>query len=201
MRMVAIVGRSEYRGEEAKAVVLAASRSFRDRAGLSRMHRRAERIETLPPHRRSVERAMLAVEEKIVKALWVLQRSCSSDAPRGYEGRNGLDYMPEAIDIYGQAVAKGGYEIPPPRPAVPESKEITEAESVKRWLLLLDPIEARVLNVGAMSKRGDAGRRVSWIRVRSRLPELKDMPERTLKHTYTSALRNIVAHLTVERLR
>jgi hypothetical protein len=200
MRMETIVGSRVYKGEEGKAVRVEASRVVLERAGLSRMTRRAERVDTLPPHRRSVERAMLAVEEKLVKALWVLQRSGSSDAPKGYEGKNGLDYMPEAIDIYGQAVDKGGYEIPPPRPAVPHSKEISEAESVKRWLLLLGPLEARVLNVGAMSKRGDAGRRVSWIRVRSRLPELNDMPERTLKHTYTSALRSIVAHLTSERL-
>ena len=182
-------------GEEAISVRLEASRSIVARHN-SRMDYRYDRVETLPLHRRSVERAMLGIEEKLVKALWVIERSTSSDKPRGYDGRNGFDYMPEAIDLYGEAVAKGGYETPPARPALPESKEITEARQTQRLLELLDdPREARVLTVGAMSKRGDPGRRVNWSRVKERLPELKGFTDRHLRGIYSAALRSMVAEL------
>ena len=186
--------------EEGKVIALEVSRAFRERQEQARLSKRAARVEALPPQRRSVERAMLAVEEAFVRAMWVLQRGTSEDRPVGFSGNTGLNYLAEHVDLIGQAVANGGWLIPEPRPAIPASKEITAAENCQLWLRYLAPLEARVLTVGAMSKRGDAGRRVNWIRVRSRLPELKDMPERTLRHTYTSALRNIVSHLTAERM-
>ena len=64
----------------------------------------------------------------------------------------------------------------------------------------LDATEARVLTVGAYSKRGDAGRKVNWMRVKARLPEIAHYTNRHLQGIYTSALRNIVSELTAQKL-
>lgn len=197
MRMVTIHGSRTLDGEEALALRLAASESLRRHSG--RMAVRAQRIEHLPIERRSVERAMLAVEEQFVKGMWVLQRAMTSDGHRD-KGRCGLPYFQEALDRYAQAIEKGGWDVPPPRPAVPTGKEIDAANATQGWLNYLDPVEARVLTVGAMSKRGDAGRRVNWARVRLRLPELADYSTRHLQGIYTRALRNVVAELSLRRM-
>ena len=60
--------------------------------------------------------------------------------------------------------------------------------------------EAKILVVGATSKRGDAGRRINWLRLRAGLPELADMTIRTLQRRYQDALRAIVSELTIARL-
>ena len=198
VRIVTIHGSKRLEGAEALAVRLAASEALRANS-LERMSRRAARIDTLPPHRRSVERAALAVETQFVKGLWVLLRATSSDGPRS-SGRCGLAYMPEAVDRIGQAIDKGGWDMPPPRPSLPSSKEIDAATETQNWLQFLEPTEARVLTVGALSKRGDAGRTINWNRVRSRLPELADYSTRTLQGIYSRAVRNIVAELTARQM-
>jgi hypothetical protein len=164
-----------------------------------RLASRVARIDTLPAHRRSVERAALAVETQFVKGLWVLQLAVNSDGHRP-SGRCGLAYMQEAVDRIGQAIDKGGWDMPPPRPAIPSSKEIDAATETQKWLDCLEPTEARVLTVGALSKRGDAGRKVNWMRVRPRLPELGDLSVRSLQAIYARALRNIVAELTARQM-
>lgn len=190
-------GSQTFTGEAAKAVVLDASRRFTARAEVSRAARRLERVDRLPAERRSVARAMILVEIKFVKAMWVLERAVSSDGARGHASRNGIDYMQDRIDQYANAVANGGWMIPAPRPSLPSSKEIDEAVRVQRWLEFLDPADARLLTIGAMAKRGDAGRKINWMRVRPGLPELKDAPVRTLQSYYSRALRHMVAELAV----
>jgi hypothetical protein len=140
---------------------------------------------------------MLMVEIKFVKALWVLERSVSPDGARGHSSRNGIGYFHDRIDQYANAVANGGWHTAAPRPSLPGSKEIDEAVRVQRWLEYLDPTDARLLTIGAMSKRGDAGRKINWMRVRGGLPELKDEPVRTLQAAYTRALRHMVAELAM----
>lgn len=184
--------------EEGQAAALTSGRIVRDRFSRDRLQRRANRVDAGPPERRTVARAMLAVEERLVKALWVLERSAAKEGAVAFSSRNGVPYLPEYVDRYGQAIA--GHEPPMPRPAQPVSKEISEAEKVKLWVLWLDPKKARVLSVGAMSKRGDAGRRVNWLRVRSRLPELADYSTRSLQKIYTDGLHDIVTELTLSHL-
>jgi hypothetical protein len=179
------------------SVLIEASNRFIERAEQSRMARRLERTDRLPVERRSVARAMLLVELKFVKALWVLERAMSADGARGHAKRNGLDYMHDRLDQYAQAVANGGWFVPAARPALPSAKEIDEASKVQRWLEFLDPCDARLLTIGAMSKRGDAGRRINWMRVRESLPEIRNEPARTLKEGYTRALRHMVAELAL----
>lgn len=195
-RLVVVHGSRTLHPDEADALLRHISANMQARTLVGR---RYDRIETkVAPQRRSVERAMLVVEEAFVKAMWVLQRTTGEDRPEGFEGNNGINYLAENVDRIGQAVANGGWIMPAPRPALPSSKEITAAENAHLWVRYLEPTPARVLTVGAMSKRGDAGRRINWLRLRSRMPELIDVPQRTLQHVYTSALREIVHRLSVE---
>lgn len=192
-KLVVIHGGKELSANDGETLLLEWSQRFeRNR---SRMESRYTRIEGLPPLRRSVERAMLVVEEAFVKAMWVLQRTQGGDGPAGYSNA-GLAYQHDRLDRYVQALANGGWQTPAPRPAIPSAKEITAAENAHLWVRFLEPAQARVLTVGAMSKRGDAGRKVPWMRVRPRLPEFKYHTVRHLQGIYTSALREIVAALT-----
>lgn len=197
MRMVTVYGSQTLTGDAALALRLEASKGLRDRAELSLAARRLERTDRLPIERRSVARAMILVEIKVVKALWVLERAVSADGARGHSSRNGLDYMQDDVDRIGQAIANGGWHIAAPRPGLPSSKEIDEAAKVQGWLGFLDPSDARLLTIGAMAKRGDAGRKINWMRVRPGLPELKDVPVRTLQSYYVRSLRHMVAELAI----
>jgi hypothetical protein len=197
MRMVTMHGATVVKGEAALALRLAASQSFRD----ANLRRRLERVEIRhrhTPERLSVEKAMLSVEEAFVKAIWVLQRTEGGDGPAGYT--SGMSYRAEDVDLIGQAIAEGGWKTPAPRPAIPSAKEITAAERIQTWVLMLEPLPARVLTVGAMSKCGDAGRKVNWMRVKGRLPELDGYSTRSLQGLYTGALRDLVAELTTQRM-
>lgn len=196
MRMVTIYGSKQLEGQEALTIRLQASAGVMAK-NAERLSSRVARIASLPNHRQGVERAALAIEARLVKGLWVLQLAVSADSPRA-SARNGLSYMQDNVDRIGQAIANGGWDAP--RPALPSSKDIDAATETQKWLEFLDPVEARVLTVGAMSKRGDAGRRVSWDRVRVRLPEMSYYSTRSLQGIYTRALRNIVAELTMEKI-
>lgn len=187
--------------EQGKALAIAVSLSIRERSEQGRIARRIARTDKLPLERRSVARAMLFVEIKLVKALWVLERAISADGARGHSTRNGIEYMHDRLDQYANAIANGGWHVAAPRPALPSSKEIDEAQQVQRWLSWLPPEEARVLTVGAMAKRGDAGRKINWMRVKGRLPEIRDYTDRHLRGIYSSALRNIVAEQAFGSLR
>jgi hypothetical protein len=180
-----------------EAVLIEASERFRANHEFARVSRRLERTDRLPIERRSVAKAMLLVEIKVVKALWVLERAVSADGARGHSSRNGIEYMHDRLDQYANAIANGGWFTPAARPAVPSSKEIDEAVKVQRWLGFLDATDARLLTIGAMAKRGDAGRKINWMRVRPSLPELGGVPIRTLQSYYTRALRHMVAELAM----
>lgn len=184
-------------GEEATVVRIEASRRMAERNESSRIELRLARTDKLPIERRSVARAMLMVEIKFTKALWVLERAVHADGARGHSSRNGLAYMHDRLDQYANAVANGGWIAPAPRPSLPSSKEIDEAVKVQRWLEYLDASDARLLTIGAMSKRGDAGRKINWFRVRASLPEIHDAPVRTLQASYNRALRHMVAELAI----
>lgn len=198
MRMIVELNGKQVPKDQQKAFLVDVSRSFRE-SSLQRRFQRAEVRHRHTPERLSVEKAMLTVEAAFVNALWVLQRTEGGDGPCGYVS-GGIAYEMEAVDAYGQALANGGWQTPAPRPAIPSAKEISAAERVQTWVRLLDPLSARVLTVGAMSKRGDAGRKINWERVRHRLPELAGYSRRSLQGIYTGALREIVAELTTERM-
>lgn len=199
LRIITVVNGRELKGPEGERVRIEASyglKAVQMLASESKLARRLSRIDDLPLERRSVARAMLLVESKFVKALWVLERAVRADGI-GHASRNGLAYMHDRLDQYAMAVANGGWIAPPARPSLPTGKEIDEAVKVQRWLEYLDAIDARLLTIGAMSKRGDAGRKINWFRVRASLPEIGDSPVRTLQAAYSRALRHMVAELAL----
>lgn len=143
----------------------------------------------------SVRFAMRAIEQRIVRGLWVLEISQASDGPRE-ANRNGLEYMRERLDHY----AAGEWQHGTARPPVPSSKEIDAAREAQGWIEWLDDEQARLLNLAAMSKRGNRNNRVIWERVIARMPQLRGFKLRTLQDRYDSALRWIVAEMTVQTL-
>lgn len=181
--------------ETGKAVLAQVSESFHN----TRLRRRLERCEMRhrhTPERLSVEKAMLAVEERFVAAMWVLERALPQEGVAGYGNRAGMDYLREEEDHW----LAGRWQHIAPRPAVPSGREIDAARKAHGWVRHLDELQARVLTVGAMSKRGDSARKVNWNRVRSRLPEIESYTVRHLQGLYSGALRAIVGALTMERL-
>lgn len=187
--------------EEATVVRLVASKRIAEQNEVERAKRRLARVNEMPIERQSVARAMLFVEIRFVKALWVLERALSAEGAMGHSSRNGLDYFHDRLEQFANAVANGGWHVAAPRPPVPQAKEIDEANKCKDWLRYLEPTEARVLTIGAMMKKGDVGRRINWMRVKGRLPEFYEYTDRRLRGIYSSALRNIVAEQAFETLR
>jgi hypothetical protein len=186
--MVAIVGRSEYRGEEAKAVVLAASRSFRDRAE-AHIDRRIRRFNGCP-ERLSVAKAMFAIEQRIVEALWTLAR-LPNDRGIGFAQRNGVGYFHDYADKVEQAKA-AGWLTTPPKPSPPDARAIDAMTEPLEWLRLLERGNAKLLSEGAMSRRGDMANPVRWSRIRKSL-EMEHLTIRTLQRRYEQALRDLIA--------
>lgn len=186
--------------QEGKVIALEISRAMRER------RERQEQVRALArrPERgdaADIRFAMRCVEHRIVRGLWVLELSLPSDGP-AYTARHGLDYMNDHSDVdarYTDAAGKK-WEAPPPRPAIPSNREIESAKEAKSWIEWLDPAQARLLNLAALSKRGDRERRIDWERVFSRLPHLRQTKLRTLRDRYDQALRNIVAEMTIRRL-
>jgi hypothetical protein len=197
VRMVAIVGSQEFSGKDATAVILDASNAFRQRQA-ERLSRRVHRING-SPERLSVQRAMLAVEDRLVHALWVLAR-LPNERGVGYATRHGIDYTPDRVDRYAEAVAAGGWRDSAPRPAVPSAKAIDQMYEPLSWLKFLDRTTARLLTVAAQSKRGETACNISWGRVRQTLPELKDYTTNRLHRVYRDGLRTIVNELTLARM-
>jgi hypothetical protein len=174
-----------------------------ERMNARRLHSRLDRIEkrhSHSPERLSVEKAMLAVEERIVRAYWVLAR-LPNDKGIGYARRNGVDYMLDRDDRFANAVSAGGkWEQQAPRPATPSGKDIDAMQEPFEWLRWLDEADARILAAGAMWKRGDAGRNVNWIRAKAGNRSIANFTNEQLKQKYRQALRTIVAELTARRL-
>lgn len=196
MRMVAIVRSRTVSGDEAKAVALEASRSFRQRQE-ERFDRRVCRF-SHSPERLSVAKAMFAVEQRIVEALWTLAR-LPNDRGIGFASRNGVGYLDERADLYANAVAAGGWLTTAPRPAPPSAKAIDAMHEPLEWMRQLERSTAKLLTEGAMSRRGDMANPVRWSRIRKKL-EMEHLSIRTVQRRYEQALRDIVSQLTIARL-
>lgn len=202
MKVDVIHGSRRVPRDEAKALLVSVSENFRANQLRGRLERARHRNAHLPRERQSVAVAMLAVEDRLVRAFWTIARLPLTAAPQSAR-RWGLVYYHDDSDtMAGYADAAGGkWDSLAPRPALPSAKAIDDATAVLDWLLLCDDVPLRrVLVIGATSKRGDAGRKVNWIRVRAALPELSKVSRRTLQRRYEDALRCIVAGLTLARV-
>jgi hypothetical protein len=194
-----IHGSRELGAEEAEALSLSVSARFRAK----QLERRAERSNKNndAPERRSVAIAMLAVEERLVKAFWTIARQPARNLGPALLSQCGLDYTPERGDLVGYADAAGGkWQSVAPRPAIPSGKEIDDANGALDWLLFIDEGRRKILVAGATSKRGDTGRQISWPRLRQGMPEFAGLSTRTLQGRYRESLRIIVNELTLARL-
>jgi hypothetical protein len=194
-------GGKELPAAQGSALLLDISVKINARRLQRRVERATRRNEGFP-ERQSVAIAMLAVEEHIVKALWTIARQPLGKAGPVLIGRCGIDYLHDRSDIHSiYADSPGGkWDSVAPRPALPSSKEITAADRVQDWLLLIDDENLRkLLVVGATSKRGDAGRQINWIRIRQGMRELDGIAARTLNFKYQEALRVIVSELSLAR--
>ena len=200
MRMVAVSGSRVLTGEQARATVIDWSRAFKERqerqALIDAMARRPRKGDAT-----NVRFAMRSVEQRIVRGLWVLEISQEPDGPR-LQRRHGMQYMREHGDVdWRYEDAPGGkWGAPAPRPALPSAEEIDAAREAQGWITMLDDQQARLLAVAALTKRGDRSNRVLWERVKDRLRLPEKTPLRTLQDRYDSALRRIVAELTVRHL-
>lgn len=194
---------TEHRGrvlseEDGLALRVEWTRSFNQKREANLMAKRFARVDRLPAERQGLERAKLSVEQAFVKAIWVIERLHWNEGPRLSSG--GLSYVEDQMDRYIQALANGGWQTPAPRPAVPSSKDISNAERVQLWTTLLAPDQGRLLITAAMTKRGDAGRKVDWDRVRKRMPELEGYSQRSLQGRYVDALETLVSELSAAQL-
>lgn len=200
-REVTVIGERMLSAEEAKRVRAEISESFRARAAA----RVQERVVRLPdaPERRSVAVAKLAVEIRLVKAFWTIARQPLGAASPMDDRRCGIDYIHDSSDTHARYTdaPSGKWEAVAPRPSLPSSKDIDQANAALDWLLLIDDEKLRkMLVMGATSKRGDVGRRINWIRLRVGLPEYASMTIRTMQRRYQEALRIIVTELTIARM-
>lgn len=143
----------------------------------------------------SVRFAMRAIEQRIVRGLWVLEISQSPDGPKR-QTQHGIAYLPEYLDRYGTIASGGEWTEGRPTPAVPSNKEIDAALEAKSWISWLDEEQARLLNYAAITKRGDRRARVKWDKVKARLRLPDDYSIRTLQDRYDRCLRTIVAELS-----
>lgn len=205
VRLSVVHGGKELTADQGNALILSASARIRARQLERRLEQSFRRNEAVP-ERHSVAKAMLAVEERLVKAFWTIARQpipVNATAPR-HAARNGVDYFPDAgMDSLARFVdaAGGKWDSVAPRPSLPSSRAIDDANAALDWLLLIDDETLRkLLVVGATSKRGDAGRRISWERLRPSLPQYADVTTRTLQRKYAEALRIIVSELTLARM-
>lgn len=184
-----IVGSRVYKGEAGLAQRLEASRVVRERTE-ARLARRVKRFGHCPD-RLSVAKAMIAIEQRIVEALWTLAR-LPNDRGIGFAKRNGVGYMDERADLYANAVAAGGWLTTAPKPPPPSARSIDEMYAPLEWLRHLERSQAKLLSEGAMSRRGDMENPVRWSRIRKTL-EMEHLTIRTLQRRYEQAIRDLIA--------
>lgn len=198
MKMEVIHGSRTLAKDEGRALVLSVSARMRARKA------RAEKRHAGFPERQSVAIAMLAVEEHLVKALWTIARQPLGKIAPLMSAKCGIEYIHERSDIHAiYADAAGGkWDSVAPKPAIPSAKEITAANQVQDWLLMIEDEGLRkLLVVGATAKKGDAGRQIPWRRVMHSMPEMRDVSLNRLNARYQEALRIIVNELTIARMR
>jgi hypothetical protein len=196
-KQVTVMGSRVLSAEEATQIRVELSNRFRLRQA-QRLERRVSRLSGCP-ERMSVAKAMFAVEQRIVEALWTLAR-LPNDRGIGFAQRNGIGYMDERSDLYANAVANGGWLTTAPRPAPPSAKAIDAMHEPLDWLRFVDREAARILTISAQYKRGDMARNIGWTRLRERHKELHDYTARYLARRYQDALRTIVTELTIARV-
>lgn len=198
MRIETIVGSKTYKGAEGLAIRLEASRAM---AAAQERHLRERRCRRLAaaPERDSVARAIYAVENRIVRAFWVLAR-LPDTTKIGFSSRHGVNYIHDRTEQFANAVAQGGWDLVRPKPAIPSSRAIDEMYEALDWLKWLDTIDARLVSAGTATKQGNVEHNVSWRRVRIHVPELADMSTRSLQWRYRNALRALVSELTFRRM-
>lgn len=201
MHEVTVIGDRILSAEQAAVVRVEISNAFRQRQEQSRLQRRLSRLPAAP-ERASVSRAMLAVEERLVKAFWTIARQPARRISPSALSRCGIEYLHDRSDVHSiYADAAGGkWDAIAPRPPVPSGKEIDAANGALDWLLYLEDSQRKLLVAGATSKRGDAGRQINWTRLREGMPELSGLSARTLRWRYRDALRIIVIELTENRI-
>lgn len=190
MRMVTIVGSKTYTGAEATALRVDVSRRMASRHE-AKLARRTERLAHCP-ERLSVAKAMFAVEQRIVEALWTLAR-LPNDRGIGFASRNGVGYLDERADLYANAVAAGGWLTVPPRPSPPSARAIDTMHEPLEWLRLLEREQAKLLSEGATYRRGDMANNINWNRLKARFPQYAGLTIRTVQRRYEQALRDLVA--------
>lgn len=196
VRLLVIHGARELSSDEGNDLLM--------RVG-SRLRARVDRLEHQyadVPERLSVGKAMLAVEEQIVKALWTIARQPLGRVAPIASSHCGIEYTHDRTDVHSiySDAAGGKWDTAPPRPSLPSAKDISAADRVQDWLLLIEDEDLRkLLVIGATSKRGDAGRKIPWPRLRSTLPQYAHVTMRTLQRRYDEALRTVVNALTVAR--
>jgi hypothetical protein len=198
VRLLVIHGGRELASDEGAELLLKVG--SRLRARVDRLEQRYANV----PERLSVGKAMLAVEEQIVKALWTIARQPLGGFTPIASARCGIEYTHDRTDVHSiySDAAGGKWDTAAPRPSLPSAKDISAADRVQDWLLLIDDEDLRkLLVIGATSKRGDAGRKVNWIRLRPSVPQYGVATVRTLQRRYDEALRVIVNALTVARIR
>lgn len=144
------------------------------------------------PDRPSVQKAMLAVEGRIVEAVWTLARLPGGGSAKG---SCGIAYIQDSADRWANAVEKG-WEAPMPKPSRPSPRSIDAMYEPLEWLSLLPRPQAMLVSVAAGTKCGNVDRRVAWNRVRKSLLEAQTQSIRTLQRRYESGIREIVARLT-----
>jgi hypothetical protein len=203
VKLIVVHGGKELTTDQGDALLLGIGAKM----DAKRLQRRLERIDRRHegfPERRSVAVAMLAVEEQIVKALWTIARQPLGRVAPIASGRCGIDYVHDRGDVHSiySDAAGGKWDTIAPRPSLPSAKDITIADKVQQWLLFItDESLRKLLVVGATSKRGDAGRQISWRRICKGMNELDGVSLTRLNARYQEALRIIVNELTVARAR
>lgn len=183
----------EFRGkpvpkEQGKALAVAASLSIRERTE-ARLNRRVKRLNGCP-ERMSVAKAMFAVEQRIVEALWTLAR-LPNDRGIGFASRNGVGYLDERADLYANAVAAGGWLTVPPKPAPPSARAIDGMYEPLEWLRHLERSQAKLVSEAAMSRRGDMANPIRWSRIREKMKI--ELTIRTMQRHYEQSIRDLIA--------
>jgi len=202
MRMEVIHGSRVVPKAEQQALLAGVSDRIRDRNEMRIQQATAVRRShhlALEHERDSVKRAMLAIEQRLVEALWVLARLPTKGA-RGFSNRNGIDYMLDKVDQYANAVANGGkWDLPPEKPPVPSGKAIDAMYDPLEWLSWLGRLDGKMVAAAAASRRGQMRANIRWQWVKTQVPEMADMSSRTLEYRYKNALRDLVAELTFRK--
>lgn len=201
MRIEVVQGNRTLPKDQAAAVLAGISARFAAVQDHSRLQRRLDRVKGTPEHG-AIARAMITVEDRLCKAFWTIAQQTSGTPLRPTESsRHGVGYLHDYVDNFARyADAPSGdwkSAMPPPSRPIPSNREIDAAAEAQSWLLFVDQDDRKLLVIGATSKRGDAGRKINWKRMKEGRPELADIPTRTLQVRYQDALRVIVLALAL----